>query len=300
VLFIDFKLAFDSVDKQKTIQILRIANKLVRLIKMAIQNKETSVKIENLTSKPFSVSSGVRQGDPLSATIFNLKLDSVIKELSLRGDISLKLKQIVAYADGVALLARSPKALKDVFHKLQNELTLVELNINKDKTKYMNTKRTGTKDITHLKIDNFAFENVENFNYLSSILNADNKINIEIAERIVNGNKAHYANVKLMKSKFLKRNTKMKIYKTIIRPAVTYSSQTLTLTAKDENNVRIFERQVLTKIFGPVNIDNIWRIRNNMETDKLIEGADIVRFIKAQRIKWLCHIQRMDQARPTR
>jgi hypothetical protein len=74
----------------------------------------------------------------------------------------------------------------------------------------------------------------------------------------------------------------MKIYNTIISPVVTYSSETWTVTAKDENNLRIFERQILRKIAGPVNIDNTWRIRNNMETDKLIEGADIVRYIKAQ------------------
>jgi hypothetical protein len=84
-----------------------------------------------------------------------------------------------------------------------------------------------------------------------------------------------------------------------IRPVVTYSSDIWTLTAKDENNLRIFERQILRKIFGPFNTDNVWRIRNNMEIGNLIEGADIVRFIKAQRIKWLGHIQRMDQARPT-
>jgi uncharacterized coiled-coil protein SlyX len=105
---------------------------------------------------------------------------------------------------------------------------------------------------------------------------------------------------KLIKSKFLNKNTKIKIYKTMIRPVATYSSETWTLTAKAENKLRIFETQILRKIFGPINIDNIWRIRNNVEIDKLIEGADIVRFIKAQRIKWLGHIRRVDQLTPTR
>jgi len=135
---------------------------------------------------------------------------------------------------------------------LQNEATLVGLNIDEGKTKYMQIKIIGIKDITHLKIDNFASESVENFNYLGFILNADNKINIVIAEGTAKGNKAYYANAKLIKLKFLKKNSKTKIYKTMIRTVITYSSETWTLTAKDENNLRIFERQILRKIYGPV------------------------------------------------
>ena len=48
---------------------MRIPNKLVQLIKMTLQNTEASVKIENRTSKPLSISSGVRQGDQFYATI---------------------------------------------------------------------------------------------------------------------------------------------------------------------------------------------------------------------------------------
>jgi hypothetical protein len=105
---------------------------------------------------------------------------------------------------------------------LQNEATLVGLNIDEDKTKYTQIERKGIKDITHLKIDNFAFEYVKKFNYLASILNADNTMNTEIVERIAKGNKAYYSNSKLIKSKLVKKNTKMKIYKTMIRPVVTY------------------------------------------------------------------------------
>jgi len=72
---------------------------------------------------------------------------------------------------------------------------------------------------------------VQNFNYLGSILNANNKMNTEIADRIAKGNKANYDNAKLIKSKFIKKNTKMKIYKTMIRPVVMYSSETWTFNS---------------------------------------------------------------------
>jgi hypothetical protein len=60
----------------------------------------------------------------------------------------------------------------------------------------------GYEVLLGLKIDNFAFENVANFNYLGSILNADNKMNMEITERIVKGNKAYCANAKLIKNRY--------------------------------------------------------------------------------------------------
>jgi hypothetical protein len=74
----------------------------------------------------------------------------------------------------------------------------------------------------------------------SSILNADNKMNTEIAERIQKGNKTYFANAKLIKSTFLNKNTKIKIYRTMIRLVIMCSSETWTLTAQDENNLRIF------------------------------------------------------------
>jgi hypothetical protein len=90
----------------------------------------------------------------------------------------------------------------------------------------------------------------------------------------------------------------MRIYLTLIRPVLTYASETWTLNEKDEMQLRIFERQILRKIFSPIQIGkDIWRIRNNAELDQVINAADIVRFIKAQRVKWLGHIQRIDTSR---
>jgi hypothetical protein len=38
-------------------------------------------------------------------------------------------------------------------------------------------------------------------------------------------------------------------------------------------------------------------MENNTKLDHIINGADIVRFIKAQGVKWLGHVQRMDTSR---
>ena len=58
--------------------------------------------------------------------------------------------------------------------------------------------------------------------------------------------------------------------------------------------LRIFERKILRKIYGPVQEGDTWRIRYNEELNRFIKGKDIVKFIKAQRIRWLGHVKRME------
>ena len=56
--------------------------------------------------------------------------------------------------------------------------------------------------------------------------------------------------------------------------------------------MRRFEREILRKIYGPVVDKGVWRIKYNDELCKLMGGEDIVRFIIAQRIQWLGHVER--------
>jgi hypothetical protein len=80
----------------------------------------------------------------------------------------------------------------------------------------------------------------------------------------------------------------------MIRTVVTYGSETWTLTKSDENLLRISEREILRKIYGPIQEGDNWRIINNEELNRSINGEDIVKFIKAQRIRWLGHVKRME------
>jgi hypothetical protein len=79
---------------------------------------------------------------------------------------------------------------------------------------------------------------------------------------------------------------------------VTYGCEAWTLTNRDEQYLRIFERRILRKIFGRVqNEDGFWRIRMNHELDELIQNADIVRFVKSKRMAWLGHVMRTKEKR---
>jgi hypothetical protein len=73
-LFIDFKKAYDSVKREVFYSILLefgIPKKLVRLIKMCLNETCSKIRICKLLSDTFPIQNGLKQGDALSPLLFN-------------------------------------------------------------------------------------------------------------------------------------------------------------------------------------------------------------------------------------
>jgi sorting nexin-29 len=301
ILFIDYKQAFDSVNRHKLKQTLKhykIPEKLVNLIRMTLEETTAKMQIEHQTGEEFTYTKGVKQGDGLSTTLFILALHRVIQDVDKRGSIIYKSTQICAYADDVAIISRTENELKKLYENIEKSANKIGLYTNIKKTKYMRISRKGGKtNSDKLIIGDKEFEHVNTFKYLGFLIDNENRITSTIRERIQAGNKAYHANIQLLKNKLIGRELKLKIYKTLIRPIVTYGAEIWTLTKEDENNLRIFERKVIRKIFGPIKKNEEWEIRNNEEINEILRNKDIVRFIKAERIRWLGHVTRMEEDR---
>jgi hypothetical protein len=185
--------------------------------------------------------------------------------------------------------------LIDTFEKLKNISSQFGLMVNENKAKYMKCTRTEIQ-LDRLKVENMQIDQVKSFSYLGTNVNGHNTLEEEIRERIAKGNKAFYANKTLFKSNLVSRKSKLKSYWTAIKLTVVYGCGTWVLKESIIHRLSVFERKILRKIFGPTKEDNgIWRIKTNKELDELINHCNIINYVKAQRLSWFGHINRMPE-----
>ena len=309
-LFIDFKAAYDTVDREQLWQIMHefgFPDKLTRLIKATLNQVRCYVRVGGTLSSPFESRRGLRQGDGLSCLLFNIVLEGVVRRAAIEtsGSIFRKSIQILGFADDLDLVGLSFNAMEDAYARLKTEAIRVGLMVNASKTKYM--KGRGSKDSsvnppsTTVLIDGNDVEVVDEFVYLGSLVTADNNTSSEIKRRILAGNRAFFSLRHTLRSRNIRQRTKLTIYKTLIRPVVLYGHETWTMLAEDQRALGVFERKVLRSIFGGVqNEDGVWRRRMNHELHQLLDEPSIVHLIKIGRLRWAGHVMRMSDDNPVK
>jgi hypothetical protein len=194
--------------------------------------------------------------------------------------------------------ARSLSALEVLCIELRREAGRVGLVASPDKTKYIrfsaSPSRRSRKGAT---INGVTYEGVTEFIYLGTLISNGNSVQKEIQRRNLAGSRTYLAAISLFRNRLLSRATKILLYKTLIRPTVTYGAETRTMTKKEEQALLIFERKIFRRIYGPKYEDGKWKSRTNRELEEMSKGENIIKWIKGQRIIWLGHLERIEEDR---
>jgi hypothetical protein len=150
--------------------------------------------------------------------------------------------------------------------------------VNPEKTKYTImscSQKTGQKH--GIKTANRSFEDVAKFKYPGTTLTDQNHMHEEIKSNLNSGKTCYHSVQSLLSSGLLTKNLKVKIHKTVILPVVLYGCETWSLTLREEHRLRVFEKRVLRRIFGPKRdeITGEWRRLHNGELHNLYSSPDI-------------------------
>jgi hypothetical protein len=96
-----------------------------------------------------------------------------------------------------------------------------------------------------------------------------------------------------LSSRLLSKNLKIKIYRIIILPVVSYGCETWLLILREERRLR-----VLRRVFGPKRdeVTGEWR-KLHEELKDLYSLPNIVQVVKSRRMRWAGHVARMGEDR---
>jgi hypothetical protein len=167
-IFIDFSYAFDPGNRDVIHNSLinnNVPDKLIKLTKLTTQQTKMKMKINNSYTEWFERKTGDTQGDPLSALLFSVVLDSVITNLEVGGNITTGLKQNCAYAYDIVIIGRRKQVLIDTYCKLKQQALKAGLIVNISKTKYLYCTRKAIHP-TQINTGAEELEQVNSFKYL--------------------------------------------------------------------------------------------------------------------------------------
>jgi hypothetical protein len=230
--FIDFQKAFDSIWHDALMLKLQqngIGGLFYSIIKNMYAKANTFLKSTLGLSEKVDIKRGVKQGDVLSPTLFNIFINDLIPLLNSTGCCPPKLvnKDVgcLLYADDLVILSTTPKGLQMSLDKLNNYCTNWKLSINWSKSKIMTFSYQGNKAIDKFKIGDKTLESVDSYSYLGMELSSTGSFT-QASKTLTNkAMKAMFKLKKIIANTNLTPVIQLKLFGQLITPICLYSAE---------------------------------------------------------------------------
>ena len=195
-----------------------VNEKYVRLVQDMYDGVTSCVNSCDGNSDEFMIRVGMHQGSALSPYLFDFLMD-VISE-----GVRSEAPWTMLFADDIVIVCETKAELWKRLSGLKRALEEKGFKISRTKTEYL--QFNDFEDLDDMRMDEEIIKKFPAFKYLGTFVTEDGELDVKINHRIQFGWNSWRKLSGVLCDKKMNVRLKVKVYKTALRPAMLYSSQT--------------------------------------------------------------------------
>ncbi|KAK3537397.1 hypothetical protein QTP70_008857 [Hemibagrus guttatus] len=277
--------AYDRVPREELWYCMRksgVAEKYVRVVQDMYERSRTVVRCAVGQTEEFNVEVGLHQGLALSPFLFAIVMDQLSEEDRQESPWTMM------FADDIVICSESREQVEESLERWRFALERRGMKVSCSKTEYMCVnEREGSGTV---RLQSEEVKKVQEFKYLGSTVQSNGECAKEVKKRVQAGwNRWRKVSGVLCDRKISAR-IKGKVYRTVVRAAMLYGLETVSLRKRQESELEVAELKMLRFSLGVTRLD---RIRNEYIRGTAHVGC-LGDKVRETRLRWFGHVQRRE------
>ncbi|KAK3542975.1 hypothetical protein QTP70_008094, partial [Hemibagrus guttatus] len=260
--------AYDRVPREELWYCMRksgVAEKYARVVQDMYERSRTVVRCAMGQTEEFKVEVGLHQGSALSPFLFAIVMDQLSEEVRQESPWTMM------FADDIVICSESREQMEENLERWRFALERRGIKVSRSKTEYMCV-------------------NEREFKYLESTVQSNGECGKEVKKQVQAGWNGWRKVSGVLCDRKISARIKGKVYRTVVRPAMLYGLETVSLRKRPESELEVAELKMLRFSLGVTRLD---RIRN-----EYIRGTAHVGHlgnkVREARLRWFGHVQRRE------
>ncbi|KAK3541127.1 hypothetical protein QTP86_015732, partial [Hemibagrus guttatus] len=239
-VFVDLEKAYDRVPREELWYCMRksgVAEKYVRVVQDMYERSRTVVRCAVGQTEEFNVEVGLHQGSALSPFLFAMVMDQLSEEVRQESPWTMM------FADDIVICSESREQVEENLERWRFALERRGMKVSRSKTEYMCVnEREGSGTV---RLQGEEVKKVQEFKYLGSTVQSNGECGKEVKKRVQAGWNGWRKVSGVLCDQKISARIKGKVYRTVVRAAMLYGLETVSLRKRQESELEVAELKML-------------------------------------------------------
>ncbi|KAK3528880.1 hypothetical protein QTP70_011755 [Hemibagrus guttatus] len=255
--------AYDRVPREELWYCMRksgVAEKYVRVVQDMYERSRTVVRCAVGQTEEFNVEVGLHQGLALSHFLFAIVMDQLSEEVRQESPWTMM------FADDIVICSESREQVEENLERWRFALERRGMKVSRSKTEYMCVnEREGSGTV---RLQGEEVKKVQEFKYLGSTVQSNGECGKEVKKRVQAGWNGWRKVSGVLCDQKISARIKGKVYRTVVRPAMLYGLETVSLRKRQESELEINDE---FKRITTINLESTFMAKLDHCTQKLMD-----------------------------